>query len=360
MKKGNGLINVLITLIVLILIVAIIFLGYIIYTGIIGDVVINVGGNTNYPTIEYSKPINDNLVSGNDYNVEFTSNYLYDQLSDTAKIIYNELYKNKENLKTGTYVLQFGNAFSDVLSQENGTAILKNEYQSAIEAFTYENPDIFFLDVTKMYISIETITKLFSVKYNVYILNDKDPTYLSEGFYSKEDVDKCQQQIDQVRDSILAKINGKSDLEKIRYIHDYLVDTIEYDKTISKDNIYNIYGALVSKTCVCEGYAKAFQYLVSEAGIENVIVSGTATNSNNVTENHAWNYVKLNDYWYAVDTTWDDPLITGGGKITNKIRYQYFLKGSNTINKNHFPSGKFTEGGKEFELPILSVTDYNL
>ena len=152
----------------------------------------------------------------------------------------------------------------------------------------------------------------------------------------------------------------KNDIEKMKYIHDYLVDTIEYDQTFAEKNIYNIYGALVSKTCVCEGYAKALQYLLNEAELENIIITGTATNSDGKTENHAWNYVNINEKWYAIDTTWDDPIIVGGGKLTNTIRYRYFLKGSSTMNKNHFISTKFTSDGQDFEFPELSITDYNI
>ena len=146
----------------------------------------------------------------------------------------------------------------------------------------------------------------------------------------------------------------------MRYIHDYLIDTIEYEQTVSENNIYNIYGALVLKTCVCEGYAKALQYLLNEAELENIIVTGTATNSDGKTENHAWNYVNIDEKWYAIDTTWDDPVIVGGGKLTNTIRYRYFLKGSNTMDKNHFISAKFTTQGQNFRFPELSITDYNI
>ena len=216
------------------------------------------------------------------------------------------------------------------------------------------NPDVFYIDVTKMYINIETIQKIFSTKYNVYINSAKDPTYLLDGFTSKEQIDQCESQVIAVKNQILNQIAGKNDIEKMRYIHDYLVDTIEYDQTFGEKNIYNIYGALVSKTCVCEGYAKASQYLLNEAGLENIIITGTATNSDGKTENHAWNYVNIDEKWYAIDTTWDDPIIVGGGKLTNTIRYRYFLKG------NHFISTKFTSGGQDFEFPELSITDYNI
>jgi len=286
------------------------------------------------------------------------SRYLYNQLGNTAKQIYNKLYQNKENLKTGTFRIDFGNEFKSLLSQENGDKELNSQYQSAIEALLYENPDIFYLDVTKMYMNIEKITKITGTKYNVYIDNGNETTYLSNGFYCKEDVEKYEDQIEQVKNQIISQISGKSEYEKIKVIHDYLIDTIEYEETLTQNHIYDIYGALINKICVCEGYAKAFQYLMNQTGIENTIVIGTGENSKNQTENHAWNYVRLNEQWYAIDVTWDDPVITGVGKLTNKSRYKYFLKGSKTMGENHFPSGRFTADGQIFEYPTLSVEDY--
>ena len=283
---------------------------------------------------------------------------LYNQLDDNAKKIYIKLIENKENLKTGKYKIEFGNMFSNLLSKEGGDELLQKQYQSAIEAFIYENPDVFYIDATNMYINIEKITKITGTKYNVYINQGHKTSYLSEGLYSKEEVDKCEQEIIQVKNQILSELSGDSDYEKILKIHDYLIDTIEYDSSVSKDNIYNIYGALVSKKCVCEGYAKAFQYLLTEAGIDNIIVIGSATNSKDKTESHAWNYVKINDNWYAVDVTWDDPIIIGGGKLTKDLKYQYFLKGKRTMTGNHVISNTFTEGGQEFEYPELNETDY--
>lgn len=284
--------------------------------------------------------------------------HLYEQLDDTAKKIYDKLYENRENMKTGTYRIDFGNAFQNLLSQADGESELKKEYQSAIETLIYENPEIFYLDATSMYINIEKVIKITSTKYNVYIDNGSKPNYLAEGFNSKEDIDTYQTKIEKVRDYIVKNIKDKNDYEKIKLTHNYLRDTINYESTISKNNIYDIYGALVLRECVCEGYAKAFQYIMNEVGIDNVIVIGTGTNSMGKTENHAWNYVKLDKKWYAVDVTWDDPMLIGDGIIPEKSKYKYFLKGSKTMNENHFISGKFTDGGQTFTYPTLSVEDY--
>ena len=376
MKKENGFIKFLLVLIVIALAGIIMLFGYVMYNEFAGNGDVDFGNlQLIYPKIENqesdnrinnTKATTDTKISGSTVGTqvltknEYQNKYLYSQLGENGKIIYEKLYENKENLKTGTYTIQFGNAFYDILSQENGSDKLQEEYQTAIEAFTYDNPDVFYIDVTKMYINIETIQKIFSTKYNVYINSAKDPTYLLDGFTSKEQIDQCESQVIAVKNQILNQIAGKDDIEKMRYIHDYLVDTIEYDQKFVEKNIYNIYGALVSKTCVCEGYAKASQYLLNEAGLENIIITGTATNSDGKTENHAWNYVNIDEKWYAIDTTWDDPIIVGGGKLTNTIRYRYFLKGSSTMNKNHFISTKFTSGGQDFEFPELSITDYNI
>ena len=364
---------ILILIIVAIIVIVGIF-GYTVYTEITGNDPIQInfevyGGlltkedKDTEDTISIDKDIFNGIESGNNSTQSIVTNnnryrYLYEQLNSTSKKIYDKLYENRENLKTGTYRIDFGNEFQKLLVTDNGEKELKKQYQSAIEALIYENPEIFYIEATGMYINIEKITKISGTKYNVYINNGNKANYLTKGFKGKDDVDSYQEQIEKVRDYILSNLEGKNDYEKIKMVHDYLVDSIEYDSTLSQDNIYDIYGALVSRKCVCEGYAKAFQYLMNECEIDNVIVIGTGTNSNNQTESHAWNYVKLDNNWYAVDVTWDDPILIGGGKLPERSKYKYFLKGSNTMNQNHTASGKFTDAGQTFTYPILSEQDY--
>ena len=354
---------------------AIVLFGYVAYVEITGNDITSIDfvGHGDILGIGKDKKEEDNIdtsvdifngVDDNKTSAEtITTNdnryrHLYEQLDDTAKKIYDKLYESRENMKTGTYRIDFGNEFQILLSQADGESKLKKEYQSAIETLIYENPELFYIEATGMFINIEKITKISGVKYNVYINNGSESNYLTKGFNGKDDVDSYQVQIEKVRDYILSNLNGRTDYEKIKLVHDYLVDSIEYDSSISKDHIYDIYGALVSRECVCEGYAKAFQYLMNEVGIDNVIVIGTGTNSNGQTESHAWNYVKLDNKWYAVDVTWDDPILIGTGKLPEKSKYKYFLKGSITMNENHTPLGKFTDAGQVFTYPVLSEQDY--
>ena len=288
---------------------------------------------------------------------ESRTHYFYSQLEDYSKKIYDGMDSSKDNMKSGTYKLEFGNYFSNLLSQSNGQELLGNYYQSAIEAFTYDNPEVFYIDPTKMYLNISKTTKGSQTSYNVYISSRDGENYLGEGFYSAEQINQCQAQIEQVKNEVIGKISGNTD-KKIKQIHDYLVDNLSYDQSLSGRNIYNLYGVLVNKSCVCEGYAKAFKYLMDEAGIDSVIVLGIGTNSKGETENHSWNYVAIDGNWYAVDTTWDDPVIQCGGILTSTYKYKYFLKGLASISKDHVANGQFTTGGKIFNFPIISNNDY--
>ena len=309
---------------------------------------------TNIDDLEET-PVGQN--SGEKYENVVVNDYFYNQLEETSKIFYRAFESNKENMKTGNYRIDFGDAFSDILSTAGGEEKLGDYYQSAVETYIYDHPEVFYINVNKMYLNIETTTRGNEVTYNVFINAGNQGSYLDSAYSSKEQIDTALSEIESVKNQILAQKTGDI-YEDIKMVHDYIVDNVEYDTTISKPNIYNIYGTLVSRSSVCEGYAKSFKYLMNELGIPCVIVIGKGTNSSGQSENHAWNYVQINGIWYAVDSTWDDPVVIGGGKATLTARYQYFLKGTTTMNKDHFPNGQFTEGGKIYEFPELSNYDY--
>lgn len=236
------------------------------------------------------------------------NSFFYNQLNDTQKLLYNGLNDSKEYLKQGDYIIKYGNTFSDLLQTENGGEILGNDYQAAIEAFLHDNVDLFYLDVNKMYLNIETTTKFFKTTYNVYISPSQNSNYLNDEFSSKDQIQNSINAIEKEKNNIIAKLNG-TDYQNIMFIHDYLVNNIEYDSKYNAIGSYSIYGALIEKKCVCEGYAKAFKYIANAAGFECELMQGKATNSTGETENHAWNCIKLNGLWYQVDSTWDDPIV---------------------------------------------------
>ena len=66
---------------------------------------------------------------------------------------------------------------------------------------------------------------------------------------------------------------------------------------------------------------------------------------------------KINDNWYAVDVTWDDPVISGYGKLTDNIRYKYFLVGSDVFFEDHVEDGNIVEE-YYFKYPEISKENY--
>ena len=48
------------------------------------------------------------------------------------------------------------------------------------------------------------------------------------------------------------------------------------------------------------------------------------------TENHVWNYVKVDDEWLHLDLTWDDPVSTDGKDILDD---SYFLIDDNKLKE---------------------------
>lgn len=296
-------------------------------------------------------------TSNVDYSNINVDKYFYNQLEDASKTIYKAFESSKEKMKSGTYQVELGNSLDSVLNSSDGQDKLAQYYQSAIEAYTYDNPDVFYLSPNKLYLNIETTKSSTGNTYNVYINSGNESNYLIDEFSSSSQVNSALSEINQIKDELVSRKTGNT-YDDIKMVHDYIVENTEYDTSISKPNIYNMYGALVNKDAVCEGYARAFKYIMDNMDIPCVLVIGQGTNSNGQTENHAWNYVCLDSGWYAIDCTWDDPVVNGSGHVSQSSKYKYFLKGSTNFNKEHTPSGQFTPNGKVFNYPDLNSVDY--
>lgn len=314
--------------------------------------------NNNDSNIEKIEPlINEN--SNNSVKKISTNHYYYNQLDEYAKIIYDGIESNIDNMKSGTYKIDFGTKFNTLLNQSDGEHKLNIAFQSAWNAFTYDYPEIFYIDVSKLILTTKTTSIGSFSTHKVSLSNDSNENYFTENISSREDILAKEKYLESVKQKIIESLKEYSKYDQIKYIHNWLIDNLKYDTTYKKEDIHNVYGALAKREVVCEGYARTLKYLLDGLEIENVLVSGTATNSNNSTESHAWNYVKLNDKWYAIDVTWDDPIIKGGGVLSDKLRYQYFLKGADNFLKNHNEDGYLSQNSMKFEFPKLYNKDYN-
>ena len=288
--------------------------------------------------------------------------YYYNQLDEYGKIIYDGFDQNKENMKSGTYTIDFDTRFNDLLNTPGGENTLNIAFQSAWNAYTYDNADIFYIDVEKLTLTTRTTTIGNSSTNRVELSSGSNSTYLKDHFVSREVIDGKVRLLEAMRQEIGRQLQGYSQYEQVREVHNWLINNIEYDVNLEAQEPYSIVGALTEGKAVCEGYARSFKYILDELNIPCVLVSGTGTNSNGETESHAWNYVQLNGNWYAVDVTWDDPVIVGNGstELDDETRYRHFLKGSNTFLSSHFEDGNLTSNSMEFEFPMLSPTDLSL
>ena len=312
--------------------------------------------STQQNIIEQIEPVESTITTsnnGNSSNIQLKSKYYYNQLDEYSKIIYNAFENNIENLKTGTYKIQFGSEFNSLLKQENGTDLLNKYFQVAWDAFYYDNPQVFYIDASKFTLMVKTTTKGLKTDYSVYIDNGENANYLQDQYTSKAQINSIINELENLKSQFKNQMsNISSNEEKVKALHDWIVDNVEYDINMENINRYTICGALIDRTAVCEGYAKLFKYILDSINIESILVSGTAVNSVGEAERHMWNYVKLDGIWYGVDCTWDDPIIQGNGKITAEMKYKYFLKGKDTFDVDH-QTQQITENNNVLKYPEL-------
>lgn len=118
-----------------------------------------------------------------------------------------------------------------------------------------------------------------------------------------------------------------TEYERELALHDWMLAWAEYDPgALSSGPVGepiphndNPYGFLTGRKGICLGYASTFQLLMDLSGIECVTVRGM---SHGGTSEHAWNLVKLEEKWYAVDVTWDDPVASF--PVSRAMAHQYF------------------------------------
>lgn len=114
-------------------------------------------------------------------------------------------------------------------------------------------------------------------------------------------------------------IDDMNDVEKIFAVNKWICLNCYYDHDTADDtensdeDSRNAYGVICKGKAVCQGYALAFKEFMNVLGIECKYVISFSMN-------HAWNQVRLDDGWYWIDCTWNDP------KDPNFFNCNYFLR----------------------------------
>ena len=150
-------------------------------------------------------------------------------------------------------------------------------------------------------------------------------------YCTAQDVAAMQVKLDQLVDQ--ANTLCQTDLEKVFYVHEWLVQNIAYDREHLSDDVqddHNLRGALLDGTAVCDGYAKTYALVLRKLGITGVLVTSKDIG-------HAWNMVELDGNWYQVDCTWDDPV--DGSDQLGYCMHKHLLCTTEEMNTNHNDDG---------------------
>jgi hypothetical protein len=157
--------------------------------------------------------------------------------------------------------------------------------------------------------------------------------YSDEVVVLQDKYDKLTTRVDEIIDKIIS--DEMSDYEKEKVIHDYIIETTDYDEANQFPiESHTAYGVLVNGIAVCDGYAEAFDLLLKKVGIKSEIIYGSLDGGL-----HAWNLVEIGGKKSFVDVTADDPT----NNVNNYMKYTFFnvpydfIKKTHTFN-NEYPS----------------------
>lgn len=291
-----------------------------------------------------------------------TERYFYNQLTANQKAIYNQIWEAGpvETINLDMTGISITSTGSYSVVEKNAVNNAQQDVIMAVTALNEDKPMFFWSSGFGLAYNGEsrrtgtkymyTITEL-TVKMNI------NTTHFADFNDVKNKVRAVEEKVATI------PVYGISRHEKIKSIHDYLADNIVYDPDVGTNpapNDFDVYGALVSGVCVCEGYAEAFKLLCDREGIPCITAVGTGNGGA-----HKWNMVQMeNGEWYTLDSTWDDQ--------ESNTYYSYFLIGSDTkapffTNSTvadstvHITTGKiFSSANTALTYPTLSKDTYGI
>ena len=137
-----------------------------------------------------------------------------------------------------------------------------------------------------------------------------------EKSYTDEQIQEINKKIDLVAPTLIN--NNLSDRDKIKAVHDYIINNTIYDSERSDHNIINYdsdiaYGPLFQGYGICGGYTDLMELFLERMNIKSYKISS---------EKHVWNAVYVDNNWYHLDLTWDDPVTSDK---QNLLEHEFFL-----------------------------------
>lgn len=257
-----------------------------------------------YTAEDFAKELNQNEYYGRNALKELSN-------AENLLFVYNNIAEGIENTQNWTEKVNSltgkRSCKTEILISDSSHLITRKELETAFEAYRNDFPQHFWLGSA----------------YTVYTnLNGTISKAVFSCDMSKADLLAMRAKFNSAVEEFLSDIPSNLDeYETEKSIHDKLIKSLTYSNT--KSNAYSAYGALINKSCVCEGYAEAFQYLLYKRGIQAFRITGVAGGVG-----HAWTVVRIDGNYYHVDPTWNDG-------TEDYISYAYFNLTTKQILKSH-------------------------
>lgn len=225
----------------------------------------------------------------------------------------------------------------DVSSYARRNKWTLKDVSGRLQQFYLLEPTLFFINNQKIMIQHNEANYLYKIQFD----------YL----YSESRVRKMTEQMEKAAAKAIEGITDEmSEAEKALAVHDYLVLNNSYDHSMKK---YSAYNCLVENTSTCQGYTLAYVYIMRDLlGMECSVVTSDS-------ENHSWNYLKVDGSWYHVDLTADDLSYSSyGGKEYDgfgEVNHKNLLLSDAACKK----STDLHKNWQTFGLPAAKSTDYD-
>lgn len=224
--------------------------------------------------------------------------YYYSKLDYGKEDLYDAIYNGVSRYEKEIVLIQ------DLREQE---ALTLEDIGEVLDFYMKDNPQVF-------YISLEYGVEQSEVMH--YQIVKIQLTYE----YTEAEIEQYNTLLENEINKIVTERVTKdmTEFEKELALHDYLLENAEYYYSDNVESIpyekHTAYSALINKSCVCDGFSKAFSLLLDKVNIENIVVSGKIGNVN-----HSWNLVNLDDEWYNVDVTSDNQKTNEGLRVKTHI-----------------------------------------
>lgn len=234
--------------------------------------------------------------------------YYFDHLSQDDKLLYVEIYqiltRRAEDVR--------------ISSMEAGQ--IERIFQSVLN----DHPEIFYVE---------------GYHFTKYTLGEELKKITFRGSYHMDETETeaYKKQIERRVEEWMQPLEHITDeYEYVRQVYESVIHHTNYVTDAREDQ--NICSVFLYGESVCQGYAKAVQYLLQKRGIQSALVIGSVGE-----EGHAWNLVKVDQEYYYVDATWGDASyqLENADAAEDRflgINYDYLCVTTEQLERTHRPA----------------------